>query len=422
MTAADTDARAYLRQPGLRRPLAHARDRFQRLGRAGGTVALNNLSAEEANALAGLLPPRRRERPRSGRPFRLRLADLDEALLATRFGISLRAALELVGPPLDLRPERVQRERAAAAAAWQQAFRHPLCERDPQVRAWAESLRASGLLTRIAGAQATAVLAQSLDLGSRLPALPPLERTRLATEFTGDPHALDENRPLTRLTLSQLAYRAGVPRPAVAVARRALWQQFGVTSDPASADVLALNLRPLPNGPLAQALRLMDGRHFRLTVGQLTQEPLEFEPGVEVFVCENPTVLTAAETRLGTACPSLVCADGWPTSAAWTLLETLRAGNATLHYHGDFDWDGVRIATLMRERFGARSWRFDAAFYRAGVARHPERARILDGRPARDDTDAALVDAMRKTGLELHEEAVLEELLDDLAQARPRTP
>src|SRR5205823_12571434 len=112
--------------------------------------------------------------------------------------------------------------------------------------------------------------------------------------------------PLTRLMLAQLAFRAGTRRPEVAVERRALWQLFGVTSDPASADVLTLNLHPRPNGPLAKALRLMEGRHFRVTVGQLTQEPLEFDPGIEVFVCENPTVLTAAETLLGTACPPVV--------------------------------------------------------------------------------------------------------------------
>jgi uncharacterized protein (TIGR02679 family) len=99
--------------------------------------------------------------------------------------------------------------------------------------------------------------------------------------------------------------------------------------------------------------------------------------------------------------------------------QNLRARGATIHYHGDFDWDGVRIATLLRERFGVRAWRFDAASYRAGLERHPQRARALDGRPARGDTDAALVAAIRETGLELHEEAILEELLDDLAQARP---
>jgi uncharacterized protein (TIGR02679 family) len=172
-------------------------------------------------------------------------------------------------------------------------------------------------------------------------------------------------------------------RPGVAVERRALWQHFGVTADPASSDVLTLGLRPIAAGPLAEALLLLSGRHFRLTVGHLAAEPLRFAPGADVFVCENPTILTAAEARLGADCPSMVCTDGWPNSATWTLLETLAAAGACLRYHGDLDWDGMRIAVLLRDRFGALPWRFDTESYRAGVARHRERTRLLEGRPVK---------------------------------------
>ncbi|MGH3001737.1 MAG: TIGR02679 family protein [Gaiellaceae bacterium] len=396
------------------------RTRYERLGRIGGSVRLAELSEEEASALSGLLAPlRRRERPRACRPFRLPLRDLDQALQATRFALTLPDALELVGPPVDLRPQRRARERIAAVAAWEDALSHPLCRRDEPTREWVGSLRERGLLRRTAGHDAMRVLTLALDAGDRLPHDPPLERTRLATQLTGDPHELDDDRPLARLLLGQLAARAGLSRPSAAIERRALWQRFAVTTDPASADVLTLGLRPLRSGRLSRALLLLHGRHFRLTVGQLAGEPLRFTPG-DVFLCENPTVLTAAEERLGDGCPPLVCTGGWPNTATWTLLEALRMSGARLHHHGDFDWDGVRIATLLRERFDVRPWRFDATSYLAGVERHPERTRTLDGRPAREDADAGLVAAMHETGLELHEEAVLEPLLDDLAQERPR--
>jgi uncharacterized protein (TIGR02679 family) len=258
-------------------------------------------------------------------------------------------------------------------------------------------------------------LAEALDLGDRLPSPSPIERTRLATELAGDPHALDDDHALSRLMLSQLAARADMARPSVAVERRALWQQFGVLADPASADVLTLGLRPLPLGPLAQALLLLHGRHFRLTVGQLTAEPLQFAGDVDVFLCENPTVLTAAEMRLGTDCPPVVCTDGWPGSATWMLLERLSNAGARLRHHGDFDWDGLRIALLLEERFGVRPWRFDATSYRTGIARHRDRTRRLTGRPVKEEATPELVTAMKEQGLELHEEAVLDELLEDLA-------
>jgi uncharacterized protein (TIGR02679 family) len=409
-------ASAYLQQAGLQRALEGARAQVERLGRVGGTIALTELNAKEATALSGLLGGlRRRERPRPGRPFKLTVRDLDAALAGTRFALSLREALELIGPPLDPRPERRERERAAVEEGWAAALTHPLCLREVAARAWVEQLRATGALVRAAGVEAAALLGQALDLGDRLPSERPIDRTRLATEFAGDPHALDENRPLSRLMLRQLAVRAGEPQPRIALDRRALWQRFGVLSDAASADVLTLGLRPFPLGPLAEALTLLGGWHVRLTVGQLARERLHFEPGVEVFVCENPTVLTEAEALQGSRCRPLVCTGGWPSSAAWMLLDALVTDGARLRYHGDFDWDGVRMSTLLRSRFGARSWRFDEISYRTGIMRHPERTRPLDGREAEDDEQRDLVAAMCELNRELHEQAVLEELLNDLA-------
>lgn len=62
-----------------------------------------------------------------------------------------------------------------------------------------------------------------------------------------------------------------------------------------------------------------------------------------VGICENPTVLAAADT-LGPAClPALVCLQGRPSAAALTLLRGLHDRGASLYYHGDFDWRGLRI-------------------------------------------------------------------------------
>lgn len=403
----------YLRQAGLRRAFHAARSQVERLDRIGGTVTLEQLSEEEASALSGLLGAlRRKQQPRTGRPFRLAVRDVDLALRESRFELSLLDALERIGPPLDPAPRRRASERAALEQMWADAVAHPLCADEPRVRAWVDRLRTRGFLPRTDG---RVLLTQSLELGARLPSVPQIERTRLASsELGGDPHALDDDRPLSRLVLGQLAFRADEPRPSSATERRLLWQRFGVTCDSASADVLTLGLRPLPHGPLARALLLLEGWHFRLTVGQLAREPLYFPASLEVFLCENVTVLTAAEARYGTRCAPLVCLEGWPSSAGWALLDALATAGATLRYHGDFDWDGVRIAGQLRARHGVLPWRFDASHYHAGLASHRERTRKLDGRPAAEGGDGALVAAMREAGRELHEEAVLEELLSDL--------
>ncbi|MGH2797478.1 MAG: DUF2399 domain-containing protein, partial [Thermoleophilaceae bacterium] len=143
-----------------------------------------------------------------------------------------------------------------------------------------------------------------------------------------------------------------------------------------------------------------------------------------VHACENATVLIAAEAHLGIACPPLVCVGGWPSSAADALLAVLVGQGAELRYHGDFDWEGLRIAALVRRRYGARPWRYDAPSYRAALAAHAERVQPLDGRPPASGLDAELVAAMLACGGNLQEEAVLDELVEDLAalpnRLRPR--
>lgn len=432
---ADAAAHEYLDQDGLRRPLALARGRMERLGRPGGTVELEALSEEEASALGGLLGSlRRRRRPRAREPFRLALADLDAALRRSCFELPLERALALVGPPLEPLAARRERERELVDAFWREASAHPLCALEPAARAWVERLRATGALARAArslpaaaSGSATALppmralLRDALDLGARLPAAPPIERGRLACQaLGGDPHALDEGRALAGLLLGQLAARAGAERPREARERRRLWERFGVLTDPVSADVLTLGLRPLPRGPLASALGLMAGRHFKLTLGQLAAEPLRFEAAGRVHVCENPAVIVAAEARLGRACAPLVCVGGWPSSAADALLAGLVEQGAELRYHGDFDWEGVRIGALVRRRYGARPWRYDAASYRTALAAQAERVQRLEGRPSTSGPDAELAAAMLECGGGLQEEAVLDDLLEDLADPRSR--
>lgn len=398
------DAERFLSQPDLARVLGAARERREQLGRVGGTVALE-LTDSEALALDGIWPEGRRVRPRGGRRFAIALPVFDAALREA-LDADLDAVLEHAGGPLRDRPAERLASITARADSWARALAHPLCERDPAVRGWVERLRRQGGV-RAGGFER---LGAALDVGATLPRRPPVERTALAAELLGgDPHALDDRRPLTRLLLGQLAARAGVAGSLSAPEARLLWQRFGVLCDPASCTVLTLGLAPRGDGPLAGALRLLRGRHVALTLGQLSSEPLDLAHEPVAFTCENPTVILRAEAALAASSPPLICTGGWPNSAVAALLD--RLPGARILHHGDFDWEGVAIAGLMADRYGARPWRFDAASYRAGL--RPALPR-LEGEPSRG-SDGELVAAMRAAGAELHEELVLDELLADLS-------
>jgi uncharacterized protein (TIGR02679 family) len=136
--------------------------------------------------------------------------------------------------------------------------------------------------------------------------------------------------------------------------------------------------------------------------------------GCEVFMCENPTVLSEAERRLGAACPPLVCADGQFTTACLQLLEALVSGGCEIRVHGDFDGGGLHIVSRAMQTIGAEPWRYDVAAYRQAVATVPTTQ--LSSRAPRelDPQLRELAAAIGADGCAVHEEALLDVLLDDL--------
>ncbi len=422
--------------PALAALRLRLRQRFAALPEAAlpAPFRLARLQADEHAALAGLLG-------RPGRPsasMAVDLAEIDAALQRAGLAPSLRAALEaLDGPIVDT--AQAQAVQAAGWAALAAAARHPA------LAAWLGSAAGLGLLKRLArspGPAAARWVAQADAVLQRLPAAG-LARAELAAGVLGDAHALDRGAPLATLVLAALrsARRAGATdelaaepagdaradvagevagddmsadTPADAPEReREVWAGAGVLVNELARPALMLNL-PLADGDL-----LLAGEPTYLSLRRLLRAPPAWGlAGRAVFVCENPNLVAIAADRLGDTCAPLVCTDGMPAAAQRVLLLQLAAAGASLHYHGDFDWPGLRIANQVRAVCGGsppwQAWRFSADDY--GQACQASAGRPLTGTPAAAGWDSGLAAAMAAAGLAIDEEALADSLLGDLAR------
>jgi uncharacterized protein (TIGR02679 family) len=133
-----------------------------------------------------------------------------------------------------------------------------------------------------------------------------------------------------------------------------------------------------------------------------------------VFVCENPNLVAIAADELGVHCAPIICTDGMPAAAQRTLLSQLAQAGASLRYHGDFDWPGLRIGNHVVREYGAFPWRFGAAEYAAAVQSAPRPGRLLEGSGVVASWDEALAPAMRTHRLSIAEESLAGPLLQDL--------
>lgn len=408
------ELRRFLGRPELRRLWEGARNRMESLGGPGGTVLLTAIEDGERRVIADLLGLTRLPED----ALRIRLDHLDRVLRQSRFVVDLRTALELLDGPLRNRPGERAEERWRRQKLWEEAARHPVVASRPILQQWLDELRAGGLLRRLAGRgnerllleQALAVLA-ALSRSATVVRLPVL-----ASQLLGDSHALDNGRPVTTLVLRALAREAEIPPPENAAERRQLWEQAGVVADDLSCQVLVLGLAPVAGGQIGESLRALAaaGEPARITLRQLLRGDLAFPPGLEIRVCENPVVVAAAADRWGAFCPPLVCLEGFPSYAAQILLARLASQGAVFHYHGDFDWDGLRIANKLREIVPFRPWRFTAADYKAALATGGERP-PLHSRRSVALWDADLSRALLEADVAVEEETVLDDLLADLA-------
>lgn len=387
--------------PDLTWLVERARRRMERGEPLTGSVSLGAPTEGQRRAAESLLG----RAPGGGRSLTIRLDTVDAVL--RRSGISpdgLAAAVTaLTGPVVPLRETRADEDRA-----WQAAYAR--LDQLPGLAAWAARLRADGLVRRLARTPESAddLLAATVRVLRELPADPAVSLPAFAARVLGSAHALDDGTPLTTLTLSGIRALTGFPDGSGTEWRREAWASAGLLRDELSSTVLTLGLRGTP----ALDWLTANGEPAVLTLRQLTAGTAPMTAGAVMYVCENPAVVAAAADAYGAHCPPLVCLQGQPSAAALTLLRRTAEQGASLRYHGDFDWGGLRIAAALLGRVPWTPWRYTAADYRAAAR---DSAVPLAGVPAASPWDPSLAEALVEHGVRVEEEAVLDTLLADLA-------
>ena len=412
--------------PELEWIVRRARDRLTRGRPLTGTITLPDASDSQRRAVERLTG----RRAGSGSSLSVSLDEVDRIVQSSgaAAGGLTAAVVLLTGPVSDLRAAR-----AASSAAWEAAFAEldEVVAGKPELAAWRAWLDATGLARRLVPSPEAArvLLGQVADAIRRLPSTG-IPIGRLAAECCGDAHSFDEGRPAGTLVLSAARALAAGPSPSTVSSssmvsssfaaegnRREAWAAVGVYLDDLSSLVTCLGLAGDTRTAVGRVLAACQeaGQPATLTLRQLRchNDPLVARL---VRVCENPVVLAAVADEYGSQCPPMVCVSGRPSAAGWRLLELLAASGACLEYHGDFDWGGVRIASAVIDRVGARPWRFDSAAYLGALSTlRPDFPRAaLTGEPAATHWEPRLADVMRSEGIRVEEELVIDALISDL--------
>jgi len=432
-------AARFLRERGLDRVAARAREKIFQNGRSAGQIILLDAGPEEHAGIAALAGRRIGQGE-----LRVRLGDLDAWLRQSRFACSLEEALaSYFGEPIGSRPALRADARATAAAA-RDDFRRSL-------EALAGSFPATSLARRwlAEGEHGTAglghrwgrlpspereeKLALIENVAKALAALPLDEPRRLAVfahDGLGNPHALDSTEEAGRLFVQALLdltpeESRGLAAGLSTAERARLYEGVGLLVDTVSPTIAAFHLSEalgrdgtceiFPSG-LLQILplrRLQRWRSLRAADRR-------------VFVVENPVVfeeiLDALEPRvaLGREAPTVLCTAGWPSAAALAALDLLAGSDAAIEfaYSGDFDFAGLRIAASLWRRYPSafRPWRLSADDFRAAVhsSTPPAPPADLDALASLQPSFPDLIPTIQQFGRWAYQEAIAQRLIEDL--------
>jgi uncharacterized protein (TIGR02679 family) len=402
--------RAFFAQPGFEWILDRLAERMSRGRPLTGLIAKAPATLDERRALDDLLG----RRSTAGRRLSLDLGELERTLRSAGMAERLEDAVVACRGSIENQRARAEREQEEWTALFNVARSN--CHQHEGLLNWISALVRDGSLKRIARGDLPRA-AKLMEDTIRVVLRDPTEEillANLAAECAGDSHALDRGQPLATVCLRAIAAVYGIDGQRTAAARRKAWAAIGVIIDDLSAPVLVFNLRAAASSPLGAVLEVhrQQVQPAFLTYRQLHQgnsfKPLDSAMQV-IFVCENPSIVSAAAREIGARCQPLVCTNGQPASATHLLLSQLRQAGAELRCHADFDWAGLRIIDQLAREHAAIPWRMSADTY-LGV----EGTVVAEPQSFVTSWAPELGEALRHRATAVFEEQVLGSLLDDL--------
>ena len=394
-----------LRHPGLAELWDAIRRALDRRGPAWrGAIALPDLDRPSDLSLASLVgrkPPRR-----------LDLAEIEAALVQRNIGGDLCDAITSLGHPPSTaatgRRKTQARTRAARAALGEAAESWE----EPWATDWAGEMQRSGTMAGLDGEAAAQLAADVRRLLDHLDseAAQGASRTEVAASLFGSAHALDRGRKLAAAVEIALRRRCGQP----GTDGRELWEAAGIQADSVSAPALTWALPATGTSPLDQMIRAATSGAVpaHITLMALRKHPIRVPEGAPVLVVENPRPVEAAAERKLSGC--VIATNGNPTTAPLVLIRQLLNSGARLLYHGDFDAAGLSICRRMRDN-GCQPWKMGASDYESAVEMADQSDVRLEQEPrdcGNTPWDPALQESFNRRRLIIHEEFVLDPLLD----------
>lgn len=167
-----------------------------------------------------------------------------------------------------------------------------------------------------------------------------------ASTYTGDPHYLDLDNNHSILFFHALSYLEKTTYPNNREAKIKLLSKYNIEIDNLSNYVLTYNL--LSNKQYINQFS-KNKESLILNIQNIITTKYFNTPSKKVFIFENPSILT--EIIANDINCSVIISGGFPNTSVYLLLDKLLEKENKLYYNGDFDPEGLLIASKLKEKY-----------------------------------------------------------------------
>jgi len=177
----------------------------------------------------------------------------------------------------------------------------------------------------------------------------PKEKTLLSiysSNITQNPHYLDIDNSHSVLFFSVLSDINNISYPNTREEKIKLLQKYNIEIDNLSN--FAITYKLLSN---KESINLFESQNesLILNIQNIINSDYFDTKKKRVFIFENPSILSEIINR--NIDESVIIADGFPNTSVHLLIEKLIKTNNKLYYNGDFDPEGLLIASKLKEKY-----------------------------------------------------------------------
>ncbi len=236
---------------------------------------------------------------------------------------------------------------------------------------------------------------------------------------TKDPHYFDGRNIGGRLLINALAFLEDITPPESSEEQSELLYRFGIIKDEISNYTTCANIAGIDANGEHLGIKgfVQRGEPIQLNLFTLAGI-IEFHcTNKQLYVFENPTVFSEVFHSTLDFKPSLLCTSGQLKLASRVFLDKLVDKVDRIYYSGDFDPEGLNIASGLKQRYGDKLvlWKYDVKTYKAILSQveiNDKRLRKLESIKNTDISE--LVEEMKKKRKCAYQELLVDEYIKDI--------